>query len=89
MAKYKIKVKTSAAKEIKAIDSKKDRIAIIRKIESLSENPRLDGAIKLSNKEKYRVRQGQFRILYQIFDDIVEVNVVKVAHRKHVYREKR
>ena len=88
MAKYNLKIKTSAMKEIESIDSKKDRISIVEKIQSLAENPRGDGAIKLSNQEKYRIRQGNYRIVYEIIDEVVEVYVVKVAHRREVYRKR-
>ncbi len=85
MGKYNITIKSSDSKEIKSIDSTKIRKAIVGKISSLAENPRPIGATKLTNQEKYRVRQGNYRILYQIFDDLVEVSVVKVGHRKDVY----
>jgi mRNA interferase RelE/StbE len=88
VAKYSIVIKKSAAKEIESIDSKKDRILIIEKISSLAENPRFEGALKLSNSEKYRIRQGNYRILYEINDEVIEVSVVKVGHRKEVYRKK-
>jgi len=88
MASYKISIKASAAKEIEAIDAKKTRQAIVEKIFSLAENPRLEGSVKLSGQEKYRIRQGDYRILYQIFDDIIEVIVVKVGHRSKVYKKR-
>lgn len=88
MANYSIKIKTSAMKEIESIDLKKDRIAIVEKIQSLAENPRRKGAIKLSNQEKYRIRQGNFRIVYDIIEKVVEVYVVKVAHRREVYKKR-
>ena len=88
MAKYNLTIKPSATKEIESISSKKDRSAIVTKIFSLADNPRPVEATKLANQEKYRIRQGKFRILYQIFDAIVEVNIVKVGHRRDVYRRK-
>ena len=86
MANYKISIKKSAAKEIEAIDSKGTRQAIVDKIFSLSENPRGEGSVKLSGQENYRIRQGDYRILYQIFDDKIEIVVVKVGHRSKVYK---
>ena len=86
MASYKISIKKSAAKEIEAIDSKGTRQAIVDKIFSLSENPRGEGSVKLSGQENYRIRQGDYRILYQIFDDKIEIVVVKVGHRSKVYK---
>ena len=85
MAKYKIFVKASAAKEIEKISTKKDRRRIIKKIRSLSDNPHPRGSVKLSGKDKYRLRQGNYRIIYSIEDDKLIVHIVKVGHRKDVY----
>ena len=89
MAKYNVIIKASAAKELEAIKSMKDRIAIVKKIDSLGNNPRPTGAIKLSDQEKFRIRHGNYRILYQIFDEQVEIIVVKIGHRKSVYKSRR
>ena len=85
MAKYKIFVKASAAKEIEKIRTRKDRRRIIKKIRSLSDNPRPRGSVKLSGKDKYRLRQGKYRIIYSIEDDKLIVHIVIVGHRKDVY----
>jgi mRNA interferase RelE/StbE len=85
MAKYKITFKKSVAKDLRVIP-KNDIQKILSKINSLSENPRGEGCIKLSGKENYRVRQGLYRIIYEIKDGLLVVNVVKVAHRSHVYK---
>ena len=85
MASYKILIKPSAVKEIESLP-RKDRSRIVYRIQGLAENPRPHGCEKLSGQEKYRVRQGKYRILYQVFDDEVVVVVVKVAHRKEAYR---
>ncbi len=85
MASYKILIKPSAVKEIESIPSK-DRSRIVYRIQGLAENPRPPGCEKLSGQEKYRVRQGKYRILYQIFDDEVVVIVVKVGKRARVYK---
>jgi len=85
MGNYKIFIKRSAAKEIDRIGLT-DRRRIIGKIHELAENPRPAGCTKLSGQEKYRVRQGDYRILYQIEDDQLIITVVKVAHRRDVYR---
>lgn len=84
MAKYKIEIKKSAVKELESIPSK-DLQKIIKKIELLSKNPRPNGSIKMSGKDHYRIRQGNYRILYSIEDDVLTVFVVKVGHRKDVY----
>ncbi|MBI4589140.1 MAG: type II toxin-antitoxin system RelE/ParE family toxin [Candidatus Rokubacteria bacterium] len=87
MGRYRVFIKTSAAKEIEAVDQKKDRQRIVAKIQSLTENPRPPGCEKLSGHEdKYRVREGPYRIVYSIEDKKLEVRVVKVGHRKEVYR---
>jgi mRNA interferase RelE/StbE len=85
MAKYKITFKKSVAKDLRVIP-KNDIQKILSKINSLSENPRGEGCIKLSGKENYRVRQGLYRIIYEIKDGLLVVNVVKLAHRSHVYK---
>ena len=85
MAKYKITFKKSVAKDLRVIPNI-DVQKILSKIDSLSENPRGEGCIKLSGKENYRVRQGLYRIIYEIKDGLLVVNVVKVAHRSHVYK---
>ena len=85
MGKYKIEIKKSAVKELNEIP-KKDLQKIVKKIGSLSENPRQRECRKLSGEEKYRIRVGKYRILYMIEDDKLIVYVVKIAHRKDVYR---
>lgn len=84
MGKYRIEVKKSAIKELHATP-KKDLKRILSKIKSLSDNPRPKGCIILSGKERYRLRQGNYRILYSIGDEILVVYVVKIGHRKNVY----
>ncbi len=86
MARYRIFVKASAAKEIEKILTKKDRIRVVEKIRSLSDNPRPRGSVKLSGKDKYRLRQENYRIIYSIEDDKLIVHIVKAGHRKDVYR---
>ncbi len=84
MESFRIVIKKSAAKEIERIE-KIDRIRIIEKIRSLASDPRPFGSKKLSGQEKYRIRQGNYRILYQIVDDELIINVVKVGHRRDIY----
>ena len=86
MAKYRILIKPSAVKEIEAIPLKKDRRRIVERIRKLEENPRPPGCEKLSGQDKYRVRQGRYRIVYSIEDQDLVVYMVKVGHRKDVYR---
>lgn len=87
MAEYKLLVKPSARKEIEAAGTKADRQRIIETIQSLSTDPRAEGCEKLAgHTDRYRVRQGQYRIVYLIDDKRHEVTIFKVAHRKDVYR---
>ena len=86
MASYKVFIKRSAAKELESVGSKKDRRRLVAKIRSLAVDPRPPGCQKLSGAEKYRVRQGTYRIVYSVEDDRLVVMVVRVAHRGEVYR---
>jgi mRNA interferase RelE/StbE len=85
MAKYKITIKKSAAKELEDIP-KKDLHKIVRRIQRLDQNPRPHGSQKLSAKEQYRIRQGDYRIVYSIDDASLVVDVVKIGHRREIYR---
>ncbi|MDP2504946.1 MULTISPECIES: type II toxin-antitoxin system RelE/ParE family toxin [unclassified Oceanobacter] len=85
MEKYRITFKKSVAKDLRVIP-KNDIKKILSKIDTLAVDPRGEGCIKLSGQENYRVRQGLYRIVYEIKDDVLVVNVVKVAHRSHVYK---
>jgi len=85
MAEYKIFFKKSVEKDFKVI-SKKDLKKILDRIETLAENPRPPGCEKLTGQQRYRLRQGRYRILYSVQDDELTVWVVKVGHRKDIYR---
>jgi mRNA interferase RelE/StbE len=84
--KYKILIKASAAKEIQSITTRKDRRRVVEKIRKLADDPRPSGCEKLSGQDRYRVRQGNYRIIYSIDDDRLVLHVVKVADRNDVYR---
>jgi mRNA interferase RelE/StbE len=86
--KYKILIKPSAAKEIERISRKVDRRRIVERIASLAHEPRPPGTQKLSGQDRFRLRQGPYRIIYSIKDDLLVVFVVKVGHRKDVYKDK-
>ena len=87
MASYRLVIKRSAAKEIESIGQKKTRKRVVERIQGLAENPRSQGCEKLSGKHpRYRIRQGPFRVLYEIRDDELIVYVVKVADRRDVYK---
>jgi len=85
MVAYKIFFNKSVWKDFEAIPNK-DLKRILERIESLGENPRLPGCKKLDGQERYRLRQGRYRILYSIQDEELSVWIVKVGHRKNVYR---
>jgi len=85
MAAYKVFFKKSVQKDFDPIP-KKDLKKILNRIAGLAENPRPAGCEKLTGKERYRLRQGRYRIVYSIQDDELTVWVVKVGHRKDIYR---
>ena len=85
MASYRLRFKRSVAKDLRAFP-KADVERILRRILALADDPRGVGCEKLSGLERYRARQGDYRILYEIHDQEVVVLVVKVAHRRGAYR---
>jgi mRNA interferase RelE/StbE len=87
VAKYKVLIKPSAAKEIEAVDQKKDRQRIVASIRSLADDPRPHGCEKLAGKDdRCRIRTGRYRVIYSIADEELLVIVVRVWHRQDVYR---
>ncbi len=84
MGKYKIEIKKSAAKEL-FLMPKKDLKRILKRIKNLSDDPRPIGCVKLSGQDRYRIRQGNYRILYSIEEEILVVYIVKIGHRKDIY----
>jgi len=87
MGKYRLTFKKSVAKDLRALPTK-DIARILKRIRSLAHEPRPLGCEKLSGQERYRVRQGAYRIIYEINDDELVVIVVKVGHRGGIYRKK-
>jgi len=85
MAEYKITVRKSAVKELENIPGKELQ-KVIKRIQSLAQNPRPFGSQKLSEREFFRVRQGDYRIVYSIRDKDFVVNIVKIGHRREIYR---
>ena len=85
MASYRVGFKRSAAKQLDGL-SVKDRRRVAKRISALAEDPRPHGSEKLSGEEKYRLRQGDLRIVYGIDDKESVVTVVRIAHRRDVYR---
>jgi mRNA interferase RelE/StbE len=84
MANYKLVVKKSVAMDLRPIPNK-DVIRLLQCIETLRETPRPMGSEKLSGQERYRIRPGVYRIIYEVTDEQLIVTVVKVGHRKQVY----
>ena len=87
MGSYRVFIKATAVKEIESISRKKDRQRVVRRIEQLSDDPRPPNSQKLSGHDRYRLRCGSYRIVYAVTDADRRVQVVKVGHRKDVYRE--
>lgn len=86
MASYELRIKTSAAKELEAIGQKRDRKRIVDRIRLMADDPRPRGCEKLSGSDRYRLRQGDYRIRYSVDDEAFFVTVVKIGHRRDVYR---
>ena len=85
MASYDLVFRKSVAKDLRAVP-KKDVKRIMQRIRALALDPRPSGCEKLSGQERYRIRQGAYRIIYEIVDATLLVLVVKVGHRRDVYR---
>ena len=86
MESYELLIKSSAAKELEAVGKKSERSRIVDRIYTLKNNPRPPGCEKLTGQDRYRLRQGQFRILYVVDDAEQVVTVMKIGHRRDVYR---
>ena len=85
MASYSLAFKRSVAKDLRKIPNK-DVKRLLKRIDSLRDNPRAEGCIKLSSQERYRVRPGIYRVIYEIRESELIVMVIKVAHRGAVYK---
>jgi mRNA interferase RelE/StbE len=87
VARYRVFIKESAARELEAVGQKRDRLRLVNRIRSLADNPRPHGSERLSGRSAhYRIREGRYRIVYSIAEENLQVCVVKVGHRKDVYR---
>lgn len=85
MAAYRLLIKPSAVKELEVLP-KRDRQRVVDRIQGLAEDPRPAGCEKLSGQERYRLRQGPYRVVYAVDDEARTVLVVKVGDRREVYR---
>ena len=87
MASYSLSIKPSAGKELTSVGSKVDRQRIVAKIQALAADPRPRGSEKLVGyTDRYRLRQGNYRIVYLIDDEASSVTIYKIGHRRDVYR---
>ena len=82
---YTLVLTPAAQRDVRKLDGTVQR-RIVRKLSELSENPRMPGTLKMQGEDLYRVRVGDYRVLYAIDDDTVIVTVVRVRDRKDVYR---
>ena len=85
VASYRVLIKPSAVKELELVPVK-DRRRLVSRMERLAADPRPHGCEKLSAREQYRLRQGDYRLVYGIDDEAREVLVVKIGNRRDVYR---
>lgn len=85
MAEYNVYFRESVEKDFRTI-SRRDIIKILQRIESLSSDPRPPGVEKLTGQDRYRLRQGNYRIVYSIQDKELSVWIVRIGHRREVYR---
>ncbi len=86
MASYRLAFKKSVARDLRDLP-RKDLSRILKRIEALATDPRPPGSEKLSAQERYRVRQGDYRVVYEVQDEATTVLVVRVGHRREVYRD--
>ena len=86
MARFEVRLRRSVAKDLLRLP-KADNRRIAARIEALADDPRPHGCEKLAGSLAYRVRQGNYRIVYTIDDDTVIVEIVRVGHRRDVYRD--
>ena len=87
MGEYRLLIKVSASKEIEAVGTKAYRRRVVERMQARAADPRVLGSEKLAGyANRYRIRQGQYRIIYHIDDERHEVTIFKVGHRKDVYR---
>jgi mRNA interferase RelE/StbE len=87
VAEYRLLIKASATKDLEAVGAKIDRQRIVKRVQVLAANPRGHGSEKLAGyADRYRVRQGIYRIIYPVDDGRREVTIFKIGHRKDVYR---
>ena len=85
MARFEVRLRRSVAKDLLRLP-KSDNRRIVTRIEALAENPRPHGCEKLAGSSAYRIRQGDYRIVYTIDDGLILVEIIRIGHRREVYR---
>jgi mRNA interferase RelE/StbE len=87
VAAYKVLIKASAGKELERLGTKSDRARIVERIQTLAEDPRPHGCEKLAGySNRFRIRQGNYRVVYLVDHQRREITIFKVGDRKDVYR---
>jgi mRNA interferase RelE/StbE len=86
VARYEVFIKPSALKELESVGTRKLRRNPVERIAALADNPRPQGSTKLAGGDRYRVRHGVYRVVYSVDDERRVALVVKIGHRKDVYR---
>jgi mRNA interferase RelE/StbE len=87
VARYSVSIKRSASRELEAVSQKGDRRRLAARIEALGSDPRPPGSEKLAGyADRYRVRQGDYRVVYSVDDAKRIVLIFKIGHRREVYR---
>lgn len=87
MAAYELLIKPSASKELAKLGTKRDRAKVVAAIQNLADQPSPAGVEKLAGADQlYRIRVGDFRVIYEIVDSALVVTVIKIGHRRDVYK---
>ena len=85
MPKYTVELTKKAEKQL---DKLSDKVAssIFKAIEELADNPRPHGVMKLTDRKGYRIRVGDYRVIYEIFDNVLVIEVIGIGNRRDVYK---
>ena len=83
---YRVRIEKQASKALEKLDTVTQN-RIVKVIRSLADNPRPPGSRKMKNREGWRVRIGDYRVIYDINDESSVVSVAKIGHRREMYRE--
>ena len=87
MAAYSLLIKASAGRELDRLGTKADRVRIVKRVQALADDPRPHGCEKLAGySDRFRIRQGNYRVVYHVDDARRAVTIFKVGDRKEIYR---